>query len=150
MNAGYNDNLPWQDTVNGVAIKRVRRMNFYCLLPKEVGAGAATPYVISFKSTSFRAGRQMYTQMYMRNARQGLAPCAFLFKVGGEKEKNDKGTFIVPNVELSRPVNPDEYKEALSWFKQIKKGGTKVDESDVHTEAADVADAGPMTSTGAF
>ena len=56
--AGYNDNLPWTDTVDGQEIKRVRRMNFYVLLPSEVVTGASVPYILSFKTTSFREGRR--------------------------------------------------------------------------------------------
>jgi len=146
---GYNDNLPWQDTENGVAVKRIRRMNFYVMLPGEIAGGGATPYVISFKSTSFKAGKQMYTQMYMRNRAANLAPCAYTFKVGGEKQKNEKGTFIVPSVELGRKSTAEENAACLTWFKTIKKGGVKVDESDLKDAASVAADV-EMTGPGAF
>ena len=71
---GYNDNLPWNDKENGIEIKRVRRMNFYVMLPKQIDAGTAVPYVLSFKSTSYREGKKLFTQMYMRNRKANLPP----------------------------------------------------------------------------
>ena len=150
LNPKYNDNLPWTDTIDGLAVKRVRRMNFFCVLPADVksfGAGAL-PYVLSFKSTSFREGKKMYTQMFMRNRAQQLPPNAFTFKVGGEKVKNDKGTFIVPSVELGRRTDTLEYTTTLDWFKKIKKDGVRVDDSDVAD--ATTMDDTEITSTGAF
>lgn len=137
---GYNDNLPWADKLDGADIKRVRRMNFYVMLPSEVAAGTSVPYIFSFKSTSYREGKKLFTQMYLRNKRAGLPPPGFTFKIGGVKTKNDKGTFIVPTVELGRKTTPEEISECLNWYKLIKKGAVKVDDSDVSsTEAMQTA-----------
>ena len=147
----YNDNLPWMDKENGVDIKRIRRRNFYVLLPSEVANDADVPYIFSFKSTSFKEGKKVYTQMYMRNRRAKLPPPGYSFKIGGIKTKNDKGTFIVPTVELGRTTTEREIKAALAWFKLIKQGGVKVDDSDVTgmTDAADlVQDDKPFTADG--
>lgn len=145
--SGYNDNLTWNEVVEGKEIKRVRRMNFYVLLPSEVASGADVPYILSFKSTSFREGKKVYTQMYMRNRRSNLPPPAFTFKLSGIKTKNDKGTFIVPTVEMGRASTPTEIGSCLTWFKMIKGGGVKVDDSDLTNKAetslfADVEDTG--------
>lgn len=150
---GYNDALPWKDVVDGVEIKRIRRMNFYCMLPGEIASGTGTPYILSFKSTSYREGKKLYTQMYMRNRRAQLPPPGFLFKVSGVKQKNDKGTFIVPTVELSRKATPEEIHECLNWYSLVKKGAVKVDDSDLgeSTSAAEVSfDDVKESSTGAF
>lgn len=131
LEAGYNDNLPWEDTVNGIKIKRVRRMNFFVLVPKEMEKGNSIPYILSFKSTSLREGKKLFTQMYVRNAKARKAPCAYAFVLGGTKQKNEKGTFVVPTVTLGRESTPQEMAEALEWFKTIKKGKVKVDDSDL-------------------
>ncbi len=146
---GYNDNLPWSDKVDGVEIKRVRRMNFYVLLPKEVAANTAIPYIVSFKSTSFREGKKVFTQMFLRNRKANLPPPAYTFKLGGLKQKNEKGTFIVPTVEMGRASTEMEVAESLNWYRLIKKGAVKVDDSDLKGAAdvhADVDD----TGAGAF
>lgn len=148
--AGYNDNLPWQDKENNINIKRVRRMNFYVLLPSDVKSGADIPYILSFKSTSFREGKKVYTQMYLRNRKANLPPPAYTFKLSGLKQKNDKGTFIVPTVELGRATAPNEIKACLDWFKMIKKGGVKVDDSDLTEASAVDVDLSDIETTGKF
>lgn len=151
---GYNDNLPWADKVNGVDIKRVRRMNFYVMLPSEVAAGTSVPYIFSFKSTSYREGKKLFTQMYLRNKRANLPPPGFLFKIGGVKQKNDKGTWIIPTIELSRQATPAEISECLNWYKLIKKGAVKVDDSDLTStedvQAAATYEEGDVTGTGEY
>lgn len=135
---GYNDNLPWSDTVDGIAVKRVRRMNFYVMLPSQIATGDSVPYVLSFKSTSYREGKKLFTQMYMRNRRANLAPAAYNFVLGGVKTKNDKGTFIVPTVELGLRVSAAELEECFNWYKLVKKGGVKVDESEEVVSEAEI------------
>ena len=145
--AGYNDNLPWSDkTADGVEMKRVRRMNFYVMLPSELAAGGTVPYILSFKSTSFREGKKMFTQMYFRNKASHLPPPAYTFKLSGVKQKNEKGVFIVLNVELGRASTKPEITACLEWFRIIKKGGVKIDDSDLNVSDAAFAD---VDDTGA-
>lgn len=140
---GYNDNLPWNDKVDGLDIKRIRRMNFYVMLPKQIDEGSAVPYVLSFKSTSYREGKKLFTQMYMRNRKANLPPPGYTFVLSGVKQKNDKGTFVVPSLELG-PLTPASHiAECLNWYKLIKKGSVKVDASEEETiDVSGVADAG--------
>lgn len=140
---GYNDNLPWNDKVDGLDIKRVRRMNFYVMLPKQIDEGSAVPYVLSFKSTSYREGKKLFTQMYMRNRKANLPPPGYTFVLSGVKQKNDKGTFVVPTLELGPLTPASQVTECLNWYKLIKKGSVKVDASEEETiDVSGVADAG--------
>ena len=140
---GYNDNLPWNDKVDGLDFKRIRRMNFYVMLPKQIDEGSAVPYVLSFKSTSYREGKKLFTQMYMRNRKANLPPPGYTIVLSGVKQKNDKGTFVVPSLELG-PLTPASHiAECLNWYKLIKKGSVKVDASEEETiDVSGVADAG--------
>lgn len=150
QDANYNDNLPWNGEEDGKKIRRVRRMNFYVILPDEVAKGSAVPYLLSFKSTSFREGRKIYSQMYMRNQRAKLPPPAYAFKLSGNKTKNDKGTFLIPTIEMGRASSKEEIAECLSWFNLIKKGGVKVDDSDLG-DAVDASEVqGEDTGAGKF
>ena len=143
LDPNYNDNLEWTGVENGVNIKRIRRMNVYCLVPS---ADAGLPYVLSFKSTSLKEGKKLFTQMYVSNIRGGKPPAAYSFQLGGIIDKNDQGSFVVPQVSISRETTQEELKECLSWIKIINKGGVKVDESDeVQTtpnEPVDVSNTG--------
>jgi len=147
---GFNDNLPWEDKEDGEPIKRVRRMNFFVLLPSEVATGAAIPYILSFKSTSFKEGKKLYTQMYLRNRKSNLPPPAYTFKLSGVKEKNDKGSYIVLSLELGRASTQAEVAECLTWFKTIQKGGVKVDDSDVQGKVDAATMQADDTGTGTF
>lgn len=145
---GYNDNLPWEYEEAGLKHRRVRRMNFYGLLASQVKSGEAIPYVLSFKSMSFKEGKKMFTQMYLRNRRANLPPCAYVIAIKGAKRENDKGKFIVPTMELGRKATPDEVKQCFDWMQLIKKGGVKIDDSDLKKPepGADIEDPG----TGEF
>lgn len=127
----YNDNLPWEgQDEDGTPIKRVRRLNFFVLLVKDVVEGTAIPYTLSFKSTSMKEGRKMFNRMYVENKMRKLPPAAFTFQLGGIREKNDKGTFIIQQPQLGRQVTIDELKTAKQWYDQVVKGAVKYDLTD--------------------
>lgn len=145
----YNDNLPWQDKIEGRDVRRIRRMNFFVLRPSEIEEGSSIPMVLSFKSTSYKEGKKLLTQMYMRNRRIGLPPPGHIIILAGTKEKNDDGSWVVPNYELGPKATPAQMQEALNWFKIINKGGVKVDDSDLDEGASMMAE-GNDTGTGNF
>lgn len=142
MDQNYNDNLPWEGEEDGIKVKRIRRMNFFVLLPEEVADNSAMPYVLSFKSTSLKEGKKLFSQMYVRNFKAGLPPAAQLVKVGGAMQSNKKGTFVVPQVEFTRRATNEELKECLNWLKLVRKGAVKIDNSDDGPEAADLGEVG--------
>ena len=132
MQKGYNDNLPWEDTeeIDGrkTSIKRIRRYNFFCLLPSEIEDGSAMPYFISFKSTSVKEGKKLFNLMYIRNASAKLPPCAYKIKIDATKTKNDKGTFYVPTVEQADKTKQEHVTLAYEWFKRMSNTEVKLDE----------------------
>lgn len=131
----YNDNLTWEGEEDGVKVKRIRRLNFFVLLPEEVADGSAMPYVLSFKSTGLKEGKKLWSSMYVRNAKAQIPPAAFSFKVGGKMVTNDKGSFVVMGLDQGRKSTEAELKECLSWLKLVRQANVKVDNSDVeHTE----------------
>lgn len=144
---GYNDNLPWEFEEAGLKARRVRRMNFYGLLASQVKSGEAIPYILAFKSMSFKEGKKLFTQMYMRNRRANLPPCAYVIAIKGVKRENDKGKFIVPTMELGRKATAEEVKQCYEWMQLIKKGGVKVDDSDLKKSDGPQAD---IEETGEF
>lgn len=121
-----NENLPWEDTVDGVAIKRQLIRNFFVLLPSDM----SMPYVVSFKGMSTQAGKQLSTYMYIKNRKAGLVPPAYVMTLGGKIDKNDKGTFGVFGVSVGRKSSNEEIKECLNWYTTIASKPTKVDEPE--------------------
>ena len=124
---GYNDSLPYVDADGKV--ERDRVMDFYVLLPSEVAAGTALPYVISFKRTSIKAGKKLALQMYIRNRDAKLPPAGVVFKLSGKSTNNDDGEFVVMDVQTSRKATQEELEVAFKWWQQVEKGVTKVDET---------------------
>jgi len=127
----YNDNWKWEAEVNGIKVKNIRRFNFFVLLPSEIPTGSSMPYIISFKSTGLKEGMNLFTQMYVRNRKAGIPPAAYTISMGGTRQKNDKGIFIVPQYTLGRQTTDAERTECKSWIAMIKSGRVKIDESDV-------------------
>ena len=118
-----NMNRPFEETADGMDWKNEYTMQFYVLRPEDT----SIPYVISFKSTSAKSGKVLATQMYVRNRAAGLVPPAFTMLLGGRKEKNDKGTFIVMETKTGEKTDPALIEECLNWYQTIKSGATKVD-----------------------
>lgn len=139
--AGFNDDLPLREEDGSK--ERDRVMDFFVLIPDEVKAGAATPYVLSFRRTSLKAGKNMATQMYVRNAAASKVPPATVMKISGVDTSNDDGSYVVQNCVPSRPSTEEEVAAAFKWFKIIKQNGAKVDEREfgeeapVHTDVSD-------------
>lgn len=126
--------FPFEVQEGGDTVKYEYNLQFYVLRPEDM----SMPYVISFKSTSLRAGKVLSTQMYVRNKASGLAPAAFVMSLSSKREKNDKGTFAVLEVAPKRRTSADEEREALNWYKVIKAGN--------HQVAAETVDSGMTNS----
>lgn len=127
-----NQDYPFEETVGEEEIKYEYTLQFYVLLPSDT----SMPYVLSFKSTSLRSGKVLSTQMYIRNRAAGLVPPAYVIELGGKKEKNDKGTFVVMDVKPKSKTPDALISECLNWLKVIKSGAHKVAAEKPETEYA--------------
>lgn len=133
-----NENLPWEEIdEDGIVVRRDYTMNCYCLLPVDIENGFPIPYTISFRRTSLRAGKKLFTQMYVRNRQAGLIPAAMKMLLSVQKIKNDKGTFFVFDTDISCKATADEQNAAFALFKTIQSGGAKVDDSDLAEEVSE-------------
>jgi hypothetical protein len=119
-----NEGMRYQEVVDGVELKREYTRNFYVLRPDDMGL----PYIISFKGMSAKAGKQLATQMYVKNAAEGKNPAAKVMKLGGFKEKNAKGTYYVLSTTEARDSEISEQKQALQWYKTVNAGQTQAHE----------------------
>lgn len=130
---GYNDDLPLRDETT--KIERDRVMDFFVLIPSEVAAGTALPYVLSFRRTSLKAGQKLATQMYVKNKNVGKSPAAVVMEMSGKDKENDDGSFVVQDINPKRQATETEVAECLKWFKVIKNtAGVKVDDSEYKKE----------------
>lgn len=127
-----NENAPREEQLaNGDYLHRDYTYYVYCLLPKDVEEGQVIPYIISLKRTSIKAGKKVMTQMFVRNKMAGKTPASWVMQLTGKLTSNDKGTFVVLDVNtMHRPTSNEELSAAFDMFKLIKQGDTKIDHSD--------------------
>lgn len=145
-----NEGLPYED--QGVdregkkcPITRDYCMRFFVLLPSELESGGAIPYTITFRRSSLKAGKQMATQMFVKNMAARKSPAAVVMEISVTKETNDEGTYAILG---TKPVGPSEAKhinEAFTWFGIVKAGGAKVTQ-----DTGDVASASEGTAQQEF
>lgn len=131
-----NEGEDFEQTNEGHEEKWYRTQNFYVLFPNEIENGAAIPKLLSFRSSSAKAGNKLATVMFMQNLKAGKTPAAQVMQLSGAKTSNDKGTFIVMDVKTVRESTEAEVAEAFNWVKTIRAGSAKVDHSDLEGEAA--------------
>lgn len=122
-----NENKPWNEVVGGVEIKNEKCYNFYCILPSDPNL----PYVLAFKSTSAKAGRELATQMYVKNRAAGKVPPAKVMKLFGSKGEKEGNKYVVMKSAVVRDSTQEEVANCLTWFKTIQEGGASTDNSDV-------------------
>ena len=125
-----NEDLPYEEG----SITRSKVFQFFVLLTSELEKGSAIPYVLQFTRTSLQAGKVLATQMYMQNKMAGLPPAGMAFKLSGTLEKNDKGSFVVNQVQKSRQVTQSELEAAYNWFKTVRSDKSIKVDGDAKTE----------------
>ncbi len=132
-----NENDPWEFVEGGVDHKRVKTINVYALLVDDAKRFQAEiskategempnldntllPVVITFRSTSFTAGRgvaNFYAQVRQMSDRGFPAkPYGYKLSLGCYSEKNDKGTYFVLKLGQAKALEPELLKEAKYWY----------------------------------
>ena len=154
-----NDNLPWNWTDLEGEWKREKNLSFYVLIPSDIERcaeakklsaaareggeipdvdAALMPCLISFKSTSYKAGQKLVSHFAMASDMK-VPPYGTIFNVAIEKSQNSQGIFQVLTVEKGGKVNKDLYPACKEWFFKLLKANVKIheeEESVVETEAA--------------
>jgi len=125
-----NCTKPREEVVNGVEVLNFETLNYYCIIPSEIAAGMFMPYVVSFRSTSYMAGKTLET--HRAKLQEFGLPLPFkTFNLGTSPRKNDKGNYYVFTISESRNSTNEELEAVKHWFKLIQSGKAKVDDSDL-------------------
>lgn len=124
-----NYNKAREEIKDGVEVMNFETLNYYCLLPEEIKNGMFLPYVVSFRSTSYQAGKTLET--HRARLQEFGKPLPFkTFKLGSASKKNDKGSFYVYTIAESRDTTETELEAVKHWHAVVKQGAAKVDDSD--------------------
>jgi hypothetical protein len=129
-----------EELADGTTVRWDQTLNFYVLLASELVEGAALPYVLSCRRTSYKAGKMVinhFTKMGMLKA----PAAAKTIKLGCRQEKNDQGHYYVLDVLPGRVSTKDELTTAHEWYKTLSMGTHKIDDSDLTSEAVKDVDA---------
>ena len=125
--------------------KRVLCLNFYVMLADQVEDPTAIPYLLSFRITSFRTGQKLSTH-FSKCARAKVPPAASIFSLSAKKRQNDHGTFYVYELEPSGKTSEEGLKLAYEWYKTIRAGQTRVDDSDLKAPSEDAPASEPVNA----
>lgn len=127
-----NEGQPREVVVDGKKLKRVQTIECFILIPEEVKAGIAFPYVLSFRMTSLRAGRTLLTQL-RKNEMFGKPAYGNVCELSCTEESNDKGDYFVQRMKPKRASTAEELVDAAKWAGVIGQGAVVVDNSDLKT-----------------
>lgn len=128
----------WEETLNGTKYRNYPTLNFYIMLEKDLQAtGNAMPALISFKSTSIKAGKKLVNHFAMAND-IGRAACSGMLTLTCSVQKGDKGPYHSFDVKFEKDT-PAEYAPKIErWLRILKQNKVKVDSTmEETTEAPD-------------
>lgn len=120
-----NENAPYEFEEAGQKKKRVYTRRFFVMVP-----GHVLPFTIDFASTSAKAGKELATEMFVKNAMMKLPPAASKIAIGSVTQKNDDGTYSVKTVKVIGKSTNEEIKAAFEWYKTVSKKEVHVAEED--------------------
>lgn len=127
-----NNELPWEEKLDGDVIKRQKAYNFLVLLPITQCEGL--PYVLSMKSTNSAAAKWINGKI-LRETMNGGDYRKLVFELSVQKEKNDKGSFYTYRPKLLSDLLSDEMSARVSqWTERVAKREIKVDGESTRDE----------------
>jgi hypothetical protein len=144
-----NSDLPWEFKQNGADWRRIKSLDVYVLLPSDIDAElneiekfkkdgslpdlnkTLLPAVISFRNTSFKAGRFVSTHFMQAKAmaKFNVQPYHYTLMLSCHQEDNSKGTFYVFDISKGNPTKKEHVVKAEEWSNVLKHVNVKVDES---------------------
>jgi hypothetical protein len=141
-----NQDLPWEFQVNGTDWKRTKSLNVYALLVADIEAErtemakaksgempdpdkALMPVLISFRSLSFAAGKDIVTH-FAKARKFGVDGYVSVLELRCRREKNDKGVFFVFEIGPSGKTPLEFFETCQYWKGLVAQNRVQVDDSD--------------------
>lgn len=137
----------WEFSEGGLDLKRVKCINVYALLVSDIQAEqkekaaiaasgemfdlekALTPVLISFRSSSFKAGK-ILTDHFAKAQLYKSEPFVTTFTLDSHEDSNDDGDFYVADIKSAGKTPKEFYETCAYWRGLILKGKTKVAEAE--------------------
>lgn len=131
-------------TESGAILTRKTLMNYFFLRPEDLEAGVIFPYVLSFRSTSMRAGKTLATLIKKLEVMKKPS-AARVFEITVKQEKNEKGQWWTPVVTMGRESSTEEMNAAYQWYKTLMNSNVTAHE-DVAEDAQEEVGTGKTHS----
>jgi hypothetical protein len=105
------EKLPYDEEINGVKYKNSHQYEFFCLTEDK-----SIPHILTFRGKSHKTGKQLFTQMYVINKSLAKTPAAYWINLGCNRDKNDKGTFMVWSFKPTHESTQQDITDCLKWI----------------------------------
>jgi hypothetical protein len=142
-----NENLPFEEmSAGGVKITRTKSINVFCMALTELESGEALPYQISFRRTSFDAGRTLIT-LITKLLMFKKPIYNYVFSISANRQENDKGVFYTFDVSRAKKegvdmkLDPKYFDTCNFWTEQVQTNKVVVDEEPKEKVNASIEDA---------
>lgn len=137
-------NYKWEEVgSDGKKYRNDQVLNFYILLEGDLQKPFALPYLLTFKRTSYTAGKKLNTQYEMSLA-GGYPPFVQSYKLQTAKEQNDHGTFYVWDVRPGAATDQSTFATIQKSLKMVTTQKVNVHDEDEETPTTkDVGDSKP-------
>ncbi len=138
FNAANSDRAMEGVTAEGVAYRYDRSFDVYGLVASEAKDPTALPVMVSFRRTSYMAGKKVAT-FFKRCEMARKPPASKTLLLTSAMQKNDLGTFFTYDIAEGRETDKNDLAKAYEWYKLVKRGSHHVDDSDLsegHTESS--------------
>jgi hypothetical protein len=130
-----NARRPWEEEIDGVKYRNDACLNFFVLLESEIQDPRAMPYALSFRRTSYNAGKKLITH-FAQCDMAGLAPYAGVLTLSSSKQQNDHGPYYTYDV-IPLKDTPSDYSTKINqWADFLSRNVVRVDDSDIEAETA--------------
>ncbi len=142
------DGTPAEESAKGATEwRRVKRLSVFAVLPHDIAAAnaekakmergelpdvskALTPVMLTFRSSSFKAGKEIVT--FFTKARSlGVDIWRYKLSFTDFLDQNDQGSYYVWSVDQNgaKPVPKEDIALVQSWAAIVNQGGLKTDDA---------------------
>ncbi len=120
---------PFEETLNGTKYKNYPTLNFFVMLESELKKANTMPCLISFKSTSLKAGKKMINH-FASAADIGQKPCSGMLTLTCKLESGKKGPYHCLDISFSGNTPAEYGPKLLRWESILKQTAVKVDNTE--------------------
>jgi hypothetical protein len=126
-----NEDLPLEYNEGAKIMRRDRCINVYVLLPEMLDKKQGViPYIVSFRRTSYQAGKKLSTFL-AKLADFNKPAAAKNFRLSVLSKENELGKFCTFDLEQKGDTTAEHLQVAYDWYMKVKTTAMKIDDSDL-------------------